>query len=85
VALNQDDIWRLKRLNFFPELTPEQKAFVEERAETLQYKKDEVIYFPGQFANYVYVVQQGYVRLMRQTPKGSFLTLDTLGRKSRCS
>ena len=74
----EDDIWHLQRLNFFPELTPEQKAFVESAAQTLKYKKNDPIYFPGQLANYVYVVQAGHVRLARQTPKGSFLTLDIL-------
>jgi CRP-like cAMP-binding protein len=76
--LREDDIWHLKRLNFFPELTAEQKAVVEASSETLSFKKQATIYFPGQLASHVYVIREGYVRLTRQTPKGAFITLDIL-------
>jgi CRP/FNR family cyclic AMP-dependent transcriptional regulator len=76
--VKDDDIWHLKRLNFFPELTEEQKAALDKVSETIRFKKDDTIYFPGQLSNHVYVVREGLVRLSRQTPKGGFLTLDIL-------
>ena len=76
--MRDDDIWHLKRLNFFPELTAEQKAALDKVSETVKFGKDETIYFPGQLSNHVYVVREGFVRLSRPTPKGGFLTLDIL-------
>lgn len=76
--MREDDIWHLKRLNFFPELTPEQQSALETTSATVCFKKDETIYFPGQVTTQIYVVREGLVRLTRQTPKGAFLTLDIL-------
>lgn len=77
-TMREDDIWHLKRLNFFPELTAEQNRALETTSETVRFKKGETIYFPGQLTTHVYVVREGLVRLTRQTPKGAFLTLDIL-------
>jgi CRP/FNR family transcriptional regulator, cyclic AMP receptor protein len=74
--MREDDIWLLKRLNFFPDATgPEMTALVQTiRPRTFQ--KGEMIYFPGELASYVYLVREGMIRLARTTPEGRSFTLE---------
>ncbi|HEY3329412.1 MAG TPA: Crp/Fnr family transcriptional regulator [Capsulimonadaceae bacterium] len=73
-----DHIWHLGRLNFFPELTSDQKDVVSRTSRHLTFAKGESIYLPGDLAQYVYVVEEGIVRLVRESPTGGFIVLDIL-------
>ena len=74
--MREDDIWLLKRLNFFPDATGEQMQALVQTIHPKAFQKGEMIYFPGELANHVYLVREGMIRLAKITPEGRSLTLE---------
>ncbi len=73
-----NDIWHLKRLAFFPELSVEQIDAMAKSSRIRKFAKGDMVYFPGELANHVYLIREGFIRLSRVTPEGRSLTLDIL-------
>jgi len=73
-----DDIWHMKRLNFFPAISDaDMEALL--RDNPLQtFKKGQPIYIAGQSANAMYLLKEGHVRMTRLAPEGRSLILDIL-------
>jgi len=74
--MREDDIWLLKRLNFFPDATGADMAALVQTIHPRTFQKGEMIYFPGELANHVYLVREGMIRLARITPEGRSFTLE---------
>jgi CRP/FNR family cyclic AMP-dependent transcriptional regulator len=74
--MREDDIWLLKRLNFFPDATTEEMQALVQTIRPRSFQKGELIYFPGELANHVYLVREGMIRLSRVTPEGRSFTLE---------
>jgi len=73
-----DDIWHMKRLNFFPAIAEHDLEALLRDNPLQKFKKGEPIYLTGQSANYLYLLKEGYVRISRLTPEGRSLILDIL-------
>ena len=73
-----DDIWHMKRLNFFPAISEQDMEALLRDNPLQKFKKGDPIYMTGQPANYLYLVKEGYVRISRLTPEGRSLILDIL-------
>jgi len=74
--MREDDIWLLKRLNFFPDATGEEMQALVQTIHPRTFQKGEMIYFPGELANHVYLVREGMIRLARITPEGRTFILE---------
>jgi CRP/FNR family transcriptional regulator, cyclic AMP receptor protein len=74
--MREDDIWLLRRLNFFPDATTTEMQALVQTIKPRAFQKGEMIYFPGELANFVYLVREGMIRLAKITPEGRSFTLE---------
>ena len=70
--------WYLKRINLFSELTREDMQMMADMTTMSSFPAKEVLYFPGDPSDSVFLLKEGNVKISQLTPDGKKLTLDIL-------
>lgn len=73
-----DGLWYVECFNFFPAMSKEEMETLLKTTEVRSIRKGDAIYFPGDPADYAYLIKEGHVRISRISPEGKLLTLDIL-------
>lgn len=67
---NASSLWYFESVNLFDVLCPHKTKSMDQKHEFRQYKKDQMIYFPNDEADHVYMVAQGRVKIGRYLDDG---------------
>ncbi|MBI4398303.1 MAG: Crp/Fnr family transcriptional regulator [Candidatus Omnitrophica bacterium] len=77
-GVNLGKIWYLKKVNLFKGMSQEEMAALSKLVVEKTFRKKEIIFFPGQPGNHVYLLKKGVVKISRITPDGRELMLALL-------
>lgn len=69
------DHWHLRGLNWLSTLAPAQAAAVRRASKTREYRPGEAVFRPTRAPRYVYLLEEGVVRISRLSPAGDELTI----------
>jgi CRP-like cAMP-binding protein len=69
------DHWHLRGLNWLSTLTPVQALAVRRAAKRREYRPGEAVFRPTRVPRYVYLLEEGLVRIFRVSPRGGELTI----------
>lgn len=70
--------WYLKQINLFSEMTREEMQMMADMTTMSSFPAKEVLYFPGDPSDSVFLLKEGNVKISQLTPDGKKLTLDIL-------
>ncbi len=69
------DHWHLRGLNWLSSLAPAQAAAVRRTSKVREYRPREAVFHPVRDPRYVYLLEEGLVRIFRVSPSGDELTI----------
>lgn len=72
------ELWCVKRIDLFQEMTEEELRQVEQMSEMLTVKRGRQIFFQGDPGGHVYCLRSGRVKISRLSPEGKELILDII-------
>lgn len=72
--MQKSKIWYLQRINFFKAMTPDEIEELARMTHMKTVKKGEIIYFPGESSNHVYLLKEGHIKIFRFSERGRELT-----------
>lgn len=76
--ISPEQLWSIKKFDFFEVLTEEEIKALAQRMHVKEYRKRETIYFDGDTSDMVYLIRQGKVRLSTLDEHGNRLSLHHL-------
>lgn len=79
IMAEKTKLWYLQNFNLFKELDADTMEYMASVSQMASSRKREVIYFPEESSNTIYMLKQGKVKISRISPDGQTMTMALIG------